>query len=141
MIYLAQFRFGTRLEMIGGEFSYLVEASSQEEAELKLTDLLQEAVKNEEWFPAPCRILLARMAVMDAIPSPGLVFHHRTRKCGEFDFDHFPMKYLPTNGVRVLFDLDNWDYSKRKDIPVPLFFVERDRSLSFPTENVPPALW
>ena len=51
------------------------------------------------------------------------------------------MKYLPTNGVRVLFDLDNWDYSKRKDIPVPLFFVERDRSLSFPTENVPPALW
>ena len=40
MIFLAQFRFGTRLEMILGEFSFLVEASSQEEA-----------VKNEEVPP------------------------------------------------------------------------------------------
>ena len=140
MIYLAQFRFGTRLEMTLGEFCFLAEAASQEEAELKLVRLLEGAVKNEEWFPAPCRILLARLAVMDRIPETGIAFHQRKRTHGEFEMDHFPMAYLPPHGIRVIHDWDT-DIRAGKFGPVPLVFVERDRTLSFPTENVPPALW
>ena len=138
MIYLAQYRFGTRLEMIGGEFSFIVEASSQEEAELKLCILLEEAIKIEEWFPAPCRILLWLLAEMDSLPASGLAFHLRRRKLGEYEHDHYPLTYMPAHSVRILFDRNAQPFT---EIPVPLFFVERDRTLSFPTENIPPALW
>ena len=141
MIYLAQFRFGSRLDETFGEFSFIAEASSQEEAELKLVGLLTEAVQNEEWFPAPCRILLGRMVAMDRIPATGLAFHHRRRALGEFQLDHFLMKYVPAESVQVLYDMDALDWRKMDDFPIPLMFVERDRSISFPTENVPPHLW
>jgi hypothetical protein len=142
MIYLAQFRYGSRLEGTGGEFCFIAEASSQEKAEMKIVSLLKGAVQNEKWFPAPCGIFLARLAVMDAIPSSGLAFHQRLARLsflGGDGVDTFPMKYLPPHGIKVLFDWDKLDWSKAN--PVPLVFVERDRSLSFPTENVPPALW
>jgi hypothetical protein len=140
MIYLAQFRFGTRLEETTGEFSFMAEAASQEEAELKLVRLLEGAVKNEEWFPAPCRILLALLAVMDRIPETGLAFHQRKRKLGEFEPDYFPMAYLPPGSVKILFDWEK-DFNWTHDIPVPLIFVDRNRTLTFPIENVPPSLW
>jgi len=140
MIYLAQFRFGTRLEMILGEFNFIVEACGQEEAEMKLVSLLQGAVHNKEWFPAPCRILLWNLAVMDSLPGEGLVFHQRkrTQGSGGYDLDFYPLKYLPQDKLRVIFDMDA---APLKEAPVPFVFVERDRTLSFPIENIPPSLW
>jgi hypothetical protein len=138
MIYLAQIRFGSRLEEKCGEFSFITEATSREEAEMKLIRLLTGAVKNADWFPAPCLIHIARVAAVSEIPSTGIAFYHRMRTLGQ-EFDFFRMPYLPPKSVEILHDWDRINFFKES--PIAFAFVERDRTLSFPTENVPPELW
>jgi len=44
MIFIALFRFGSREHYMRDEFTFIVDASSQEDAEMKLCALLDEAV-------------------------------------------------------------------------------------------------
>jgi hypothetical protein len=139
MLFLAEYQFGTRLENKLGHFSYLVEAVSQEQAELKLTRLLEEAVKDEKFIPAPCRILLGRLAVLERIPQKGLIHHYWIKELGDIPLEQYLPLYLPEDEVTVLYDWNN-EFADGK-CPVPLIFVDRDRKLTFPTESTPPYLW
>jgi len=140
MIFLAHYHFDSLPERKFGDFSYIVEACSQEAAEIQLQRLLEGAVKNPEWFPAPCRIMLARLAVTDAIPPTGIAFHQRLtrpRICGGDGLDVFPMAHLPPRAIHLLSDWSKEIASGHFD-PVPLFVVDHHRNLTVPVENVPP---
>jgi hypothetical protein len=139
MIYIALIRYASRESGIHGEFTFIVDACSQEDAELQLEKLLSEAVKNEKWFPVPCRILLSQLAAIESFPPLGGMILHLRRGYLDSFVSGFTLKHHPSDEVRILHD---WDDGKilSRPVPLPLFLVRRDRSLivSLPHESSNP---
>jgi hypothetical protein len=129
MIYIALFRYGCWEKSMLGEFTFIAEAHSQEGAEIQLQEHLREVVKNEDWLPAPCRILMSQLAVMESFPPPHGIILHLRRAYLDASVSGFPLKHYPCGGVKMLHDWDEGDLCN-KPVPQPLFIVTAERTLN-----------
>ncbi len=129
MIFLATFRFASRETDRRGEFVYVVEACSQEDAELRLCGILEDAVLNDLWFPAPCRFFLTRLVAVRSIPPEGIIIHHRLRIN---DIDAYPMPVIPEQSVETIIDWNLRDWQGYR--PHPFMEIGWDRNVEEPAD-------
>ena len=126
-IYLAQLQVGKEEEEFVGEFSFMAHAFSQEHAEMKLFELLKGAVMSHSWSPVPCHITITRFAVVHEIPICGMIFHRRLPLTKIAQHAYLSGYYARNSNIRVII---NEDYKPYPKTFVPLFIVERERTVT-----------